>query len=470
MKLRVFLYLFCMCLHSDRMLATTWQVGPARTYTLPSQVSTLVQNGDTVEMDAALYPSDVARWDAANLYLKGAGGFAHLEANGLSYGGKAIWVIAGANVTVENIEFSGCTSPDHNGAGIRMESTPLYVRHCRFHDNENGILTGNDPGKIVVEFSEFDHNGYPNGLAHNLYVGHLDTLEFRFNYSHRSIVGHELKSRATFNLIEYNRISNEQTGSASREMDIPNGGIAIIRGNMVEQGPNSQNSNIIGYGAEGLINPGPHEIYLVNNTLVNDHANGTFVSVQNGTNLFFARNNVFAGPGSVLSGTSQLADTASDLRFSSVSAAGFIDAANFDYHLLPGAPEIDAGINPGNTTGGISLSPDAEYGYPADSLPRNISGNLDVGAFEFITGSGILFPVHSPVRFTYNAETHQIGISGITGECNYLVSDLSGKVIAAGILNDVNQGIQVNPAAGSVLLIRIIAEGIICSGKLRIIQ
>ena len=35
--------------------AKEWHVGPARTYTAPAQVSSLVADGDTVSIDAALY-------------------------------------------------------------------------------------------------------------------------------------------------------------------------------------------------------------------------------------------------------------------------------------------------------------------------------------------------------------------------------------------------------------------------------
>ncbi|MBK9629344.1 MAG: hypothetical protein IPO56_17085 [Flavobacteriales bacterium] len=55
---------------------------------------------------------------------------------------------------------------------------------------------------------------------------------FRHNYSHQTNVGHELKSRANVNFIEYNRFSNEQNGSASREIDLPDGGQACAIGNV----------------------------------------------------------------------------------------------------------------------------------------------------------------------------------------------------------------------------------------------
>ncbi|MEI7802656.1 MAG: right-handed parallel beta-helix repeat-containing protein, partial [Bacteroidota bacterium] len=236
--------------------AMTWLVGPTHTYTMPSQVSTLVADGDTVAIDAGVYNSDVAKWTANNLLLKGVGGMAHLKANGTSYGGKAIWVIAGNNTTVDSIEFSLCTCVDQNGAGIRQEGINLTVRHCYFHDNENGILAGdNATSDIIVEYTEFYNNGFGDGYSHNLYINHVNSLTFRYNYSHHAHIGHELKSRAYNNYILYNRLSNEATGDASREIDLPNGGLAIIIGNEIEQGPNSQNSNIIGYGLEGLTNP-----------------------------------------------------------------------------------------------------------------------------------------------------------------------------------------------------------------------
>src|SRR5688572_21581773 len=136
--------LFSLLLISVYNFAFTWQVGPTRPYTMPSQVSTLVSDNDTVEIDAAVYNTDVCCWTANNLVLKGVGGYAHLKANGTSYGGKAIWVIQGNNTTVEWIEFSLCACPSNNGAGIRQEGIDLTVRNCYFHDNENGILAGDN--------------------------------------------------------------------------------------------------------------------------------------------------------------------------------------------------------------------------------------------------------------------------------------------------------------------------------------
>ncbi|HRH36850.1 MAG TPA: hypothetical protein PK760_00810, partial [Flavobacteriales bacterium] len=58
----------------SRTQAVVWVVGPGQTYTLPSEVSTLVGDGDTVNIEAGAYPSDVARWPADDLVLRGVGG------------------------------------------------------------------------------------------------------------------------------------------------------------------------------------------------------------------------------------------------------------------------------------------------------------------------------------------------------------------------------------------------------------
>ena len=369
--------------------ATTWLVGASQTYTMPSQVSTLVQNNDTVLIDAGIYNSDVAHWTANNLVLKGVNGLAHLKSNGLSWGDKAIWVIGGNNTTVEFIEFSLCTSTSQNGAGIRQEGLNLTVSHCYFHNNENGILAGAlSPCTILVEYSEFNLNGYGDGYSHNLYIGHIDSLIFRYNYSHHCNIGHELKSRAEVNIILYNRITNEATGNASREIDLPNGGTSIIVGNIIEQGPNSQNSGIVGYGLEGLSNTSPDELYLVNNTVVNDRSAGTFVSIQNGTALYKAYNNIFAGPGTILNGTATSLDTSNNY-YGSIVGAGFINATNYDYHLFPFASPVGNATNPG-MAGTFSLTPTLEYAHPTNNSVRPISGGMDIGAYEYDNTMSIL--------------------------------------------------------------------------------
>lgn len=358
-------------------------MGPGEIYTAPSQVAALVGNGDTVNIAAGTYPSDVTNWTADDLLLRGTGGTAHMQSNGNAWGGKGIWVIQGDRTTVERIEFSGCTVPDHNGAGIRQEGHHLTVLHCYFHDNENGILTGAvTPSTIRIEHTEFGHNGYGDGYSHNLYIGKVDSLIFRFNYSHHAHVGHELKSRAYVNLIEYNRFSNEATGDASRNIDLPNGGQSYLIGNVLQQGPLTQNGNMVGFGLEGLSNPGPHELYAINNTMVNERSTGSFFSAP--LSVFFkAYANILAGNGNFMAtGFPTATDTAGNFRAVDINGLNFAAPAVYDYQLVPPSPAQQTGYPAGLSNSGYPLVAWDEYVHPADGRVRCQQATLDAGAYQ----------------------------------------------------------------------------------------
>ena len=347
-------------------------VGPAHEYKTPSQAANVAGDGAVVEIDAGVYEGDVCVWRQNDLTLRGVGGYAHLKANGASAKKKAIWVIQGRNVTVERIEFSGCRVPDKNGAGIRIEGPGLAIRNCYFHDNEDGILgSGGGESNILIEFTEFARNGHGDGYSHNIYIGHARSLTIRHCYSHHARIGHNLKSRAHNNYILYNRIMDAGDGASSYAIDLPNGGRSFIIGNVIQQGPKTDNSTIISYGAEGLKNPNP-ELYMVNNTLVNDRRTGTFVYIRDGAKAKLI-NNLFVGKGRSIRGNAeQIANLTTD-------TPKFVNRADFDYHLTADSPAVDAGSDPGS-----GLKPLYQYVHPAKRLKRPTDNSLDIGAFEFI--------------------------------------------------------------------------------------
>lgn len=354
----------------------TWQVGPTRLLKTPSAAAAAAKDGDTVEIDAGLYSGDVATWTQNNLTLRGVGGRAHLDANGQSAGGKAIWVIHGDNTTVENIEFSGATVPDQNGAGIRQEGAGLTVRGCYFHDNEEGILAGdNAASEILIEYTEFARNGFGDGYSHNLYINHVARFTLQYCYSHHARVGHLLKSRALENHILYNRIMDEADGTSSYSIDLPNGGLSVVIGNLVQQGPLTENSTLITYAEEGASNPA-QALWLVNNTLVNDRpAGGTFIRIT-GTPAGAAINNLCVGAGTTLSGALAASHSLT------LPGATLVNQAGYDYHLTAGSPAINAGIDPG-AANGQSLAPVWEYVHPLSCVARAVHGIMDVGAYEY---------------------------------------------------------------------------------------
>ncbi|HST77601.1 MAG TPA: right-handed parallel beta-helix repeat-containing protein, partial [Verrucomicrobiae bacterium] len=205
-------------------LGATLQVGPGKQYAKPCDAIAAASAGDTIEIDSSVvYSGDVCGWTTDNLTIRGVGGGrAHIDAAGLNSQGKGTWVISGKNTVIENIEFSGAAVPDQNGAGIRAQGDNLTIRNCYFHDNQEGILTdASATSTILIEFSEFGHNGFGDGQSHNLYIGNIAKLIFRYNYSHHANVGHLLKSRAAQNVITYNRLSDEATGNSSYQIDLP---------------------------------------------------------------------------------------------------------------------------------------------------------------------------------------------------------------------------------------------------------
>lgn len=379
-----FLLIIFLC--SSTCPAKTFQVGASRTYTAPSKVMSLVSDGDTVEIDAGLYSGDVGTWTKNDLIIRSVGGMAHLEAAGKNAGGKGIWVITGNHTYIENIEFSDCTVPDNNGAGIRQEGAGLELRHCYFHDNENGVLTGANPSSdILFEACEFARNGFGDGYSHNMYIGNIRTFTMRFCYSHHAKVGHCVKSRAMNNYILYNRIMDENTGSASYLINLPNGGMSIVLGNTMMKGVNAQNRTLVDYGSEGLSNP-HKQLYVVNNTMVSTRPSGaTFVSVANGTDRAKIINNIFAGSGAMFTGAT---DTMTNAYDSKIRNFYFDDTSKYNYHISGDVIGFSPlyGSNPG-FAGSFSLIPTFEYLDPTDSLNRK-NYNF-VGAFENELGGSV---------------------------------------------------------------------------------
>jgi hypothetical protein len=164
------------------------------------------------------------------------------------------------------------------------------------------------------------------------------------------------------------------------EIDLPNGGTSYLIGNIIQQGPASQNSNIVNFGAEGLSNAGK-DLYVVNNTLVNDRpGNGIFVNVRSG-GAAKVWNNLFVGSGTAVSGT---ADTAANW---SGADPGFLDKAAGDYRLSATSVALDKGRDAG-TEGGFALMPAFQYAPNASSMPRPERAGFDLGAYE----AGTEFP------------------------------------------------------------------------------
>jgi hypothetical protein len=328
--------------------AATLSVGPGKTYVAPCAAFTAARDGDTIEIVGDwTYSGDVCAIARHNLTIRGVQGRPVIDAAGRDFGGKGIWVVTGNNITVENVEMLNAKVRDRNGAALRLEGTNFTLRQAFLHDNENGVLSGvNRNSNIVIEHSEFGHNGYGDGQTHNVYIGNAKSLAFRYNYSHDAVIGHNLKSRAIVNMIAYNRFSSTppgKTGSTasgkpSYEIDLPSAGTSYVIGNVIEQPAINDNSTLLAYGEEGATNPG-QDLYVINNTFLNDFTSGTFVFVSAKVSTpALIQNNVFGGPGNL---TSQASALQKDNR--RMEKPGFIDRAGFALRPLVNEMVLKAG-------------------------------------------------------------------------------------------------------------------------------
>jgi hypothetical protein len=300
----------------------TITVGRGQQYATVAEAVAASRDGDVLQVQAGTYTNDFASI-TTDITLKAVGGMVHMKATGAPPNGKAIFVTRG-DITIEGFEFSGTKVRDGNGAGIRHEDGDLTILSSHFHHNQMGILTiaRNPDATLTIRDSEFDHNGIGDGRTHNLYVGKIGRLEVDDSYFHDVPVGHLLKSRAEETVITDSRFFGHAS-SASYEIDLPNGGRAVLRDNVIQQGPNSQNPAIVAFGEEGNLHPGSR-IEMSGNTVVNDlSGRGPLLWNKAGAPASLTDNDVFGlvesrilrGPGEV-SGTRKL-DTPPKLDLSS---------------------------------------------------------------------------------------------------------------------------------------------------------
>jgi len=370
--------------------AATLSVGAGKTYTTPCKAFAAAKAGDTVEIQSGTYSGDVCAITANKLTIRGVNGRPKINAAGKNSGGKGIWVVRGNDITIDNVEMYGAKVPDKNGAALRLEGTNFTLLNSFLHDNENAVLSGeNTASTVTMEYNEFGHNGYGDGYSHNIYIGKVAKLYFRYNFSHDANVGHNLKTRGVYNMIAYNRFSSLRPGETgttaagkpSYEIDVPNGGTTYIIGNVIMQPASHNNPALVAYGEEGATGAGrKQDLYVINNTFLNeDSARGTFVMIGSTvTTPAKLINNIFSGTGTITGQTAAVKKT----NYQSL-APSFVNRAAYDLRLNTAPLVVNAGSNPGSSAGGLALKPTASYKHTASYVTRATLGStIDIGAYE----------------------------------------------------------------------------------------
>lgn len=382
MKLLAAAFALSACTITCNTFAENRLVGPGGQPNSLKAALEAAADGDVIELLPGDYRSESAIVPAKRLTIRGVGQRPVLNAEGKVAEGKAILVVRGGDVTIENIEFRGARAQDANGAGIRHEAGHLKVVRCAFYDNENGILTGNDEkAELEIDSSVFgDAPRVVGGLYHLLYVGRIGKFSITGSRFLRGFEGHLLKSRARESHITYNLIYDGPGGEASYEIDLPNGGLAWVVGNVIGQSAATQNPVVVAYGAERR----PWErnaLYMAHNTLLNDRLIPAWYlrfwrdHLPESTQVY-AVNNLTVGLGFFSWGA---AGHFEGNRFAWDSP--LVDPSTLDFELKADSPLRGTGVDPRNV-GGQDLSPKAEFVLPAGTRPLPPLTRWTPGAFQ----------------------------------------------------------------------------------------
>lgn len=363
---------------ADRLL-----VGPQEGPSALQAAAARAKDGDTIEILPGEYAGGVILVNR-RLTLRGVGGETPvIKGDGKAGSLQALVTVRGGAVTIENLEFRGARSQEGGGAGVRQEGGQLTLRGCRFFDNEHAVYATNDEAaELLIDSSVLGMvPKVVGGLYHLLSVGRIAKLSITGSRFQQGFEGHMIKSRARVTDIRYNFIHDGQRGGASYEIEVADGGLATILGNVIGQGAESQNPVVVAYATEGR-SWDRNALYVAHNTFVNyGWMPAWFLRVIDrnlppGTPVH-AVNNLLVGPGVFWLGAR------GHFEGNRQTLLSFLrDADTYGFELAPGSMWRGAGIDP-RQVDGQDLSPKAEFKWPVGVEPLAADlGRWSPGAYQ----------------------------------------------------------------------------------------
>jgi hypothetical protein len=270
---------------------TVLTVGAGEEYQTIAQAVAASASGDLILVQPGTYTNDFA--DIGDqITIAGAGGMVNMVATEDLPNEKGFFIVDNS-VQIDNFNFQGAQISDAdggNGAGIRYQGGAMVLHNDAFVGNQDGILAAavdNLPVNTVsIQGCTFDDNGDSTGAyagyTHNCYISTgITSLIATGNIFEEANIGHELKSRAVTNVITGNIFYDGPTGTASYDIDLPNGGADTVSGNIIEKGPDAQNTSMIHFGGEGIPYAGS-TLTVTGNHFINDMGAGV-IGVLNQT-------------------------------------------------------------------------------------------------------------------------------------------------------------------------------------------
>ncbi|MFK8013515.1 MAG: hypothetical protein AB8B80_15865 [Marinicellaceae bacterium] len=311
----------------------------------------------------------------------------------------------------------------NNAASIYVEKAAnLIIRNNTIRDSGNGIFIGANGGltqDIIIEKNHIYDNGIENRIfEHNTYTAGINIIYQynRFGPLRKGALGNNLKDRSAGLVVRYNWIE-----SGNRQLDLvdaedssvlvnhPNYSKTYVYGNILIEPGGAGNSQIIHYGGDSgtLDDYRKGDLYLVNNTIISTRSgNTTLLRLSTNDETAHVFNNI-------------IYNTANGSNMALIDGNGSLNLNNnwlkSNYQECHCSPDGSINDNGGNMTGNspvfsnfksqdfrllnnseaLDLStPITQQNLPNHSITkqykthqlsqnRPISGNLDMGAFEY---------------------------------------------------------------------------------------
>ena len=365
------------------------------------------RDGDTIQVAAGTYVNDFGIVDH-KVIIEGVGGIAHFIQQDVPGGVPGVLTV-NTDATLRNLEFSGGHGGrnSHEG-GVTIQGGNVTIVNSSFHDNDIGITAYDNPNTTLSVYgSDIGGNGNWDKGTHNITIGAINSFTLQDTYVHDAVTGHEIVDRAFHSVIQNNRIIDGPVVGASYQINLAQGGDAIIRNNVIEKGLGAQNGILVALGLEGK----PYDntnVLIENNTLVsdmvwNDHPYTFFIVANAATAAagpLVATGNTFVGgiPGSLQ--TSNVTATGSK-----VAGSATLDTSSPVSAAL--APAAAATPVPGVNTLTLSLS----------EVKGEFDAQFIVSVDGTAVGGGIVTAAGSATqKFSFNgwwpAGTHQVTVTG----------------------------------------------------------
>jgi hypothetical protein len=413
--------------HSDAF-ATTYKVGPNEEFKDLSAVEEILEPGDVVEVAGdATYPGNIhIRQDSAGTTD------ARVTIRGVRVNGKRPRLEGGAEFTIvlnaDHIVFEGFEVTGGADYCVVHKADDVTIRDVVVHGcPQHGILgTDDEAGDLLMEFVEVYDCG-DGDHRHQVYIATDEgmfpgsTFRLQNSFIHDQNGGNSVKSRAERNEIYGNWIESSVAGYHNLDLIGPDGeptGTAredsdVVGNVLVQKGEWS-------FGRLGGDGTGETRgrYRFAFNTMIASPEVETLFRITDGIESLEISNNVMFLPngGEPTMVNDELASWVSAFNVSGTSNfvhsgvlmtdflqgtvvgddPGFVNASMNDFRIKETSPLVDKALATGLPPAGSEIPnpgmptvvPPAYQVDPSlTALPRPLVGDLDIGAFEFGTGT-----------------------------------------------------------------------------------